>query len=127
MERIIRVATVLGITTLVGLMSIIIANGDLTWTTVGLVVVIALSIGFATGVWAVVHGRFEPNVEIGLTLGILVTAGIAAMILILAGSEVKALLGDLFARGSAWWLIAPVMGTAAIVLLFGLHRSGRRR
>ena len=127
MERIIRVFAVFGITTLVGLMSIVIANGDLTWATAGLVAVVVLGLGFAAGVWAVVHGRFDPAVEVGLTLGILVVAGIAATILLLAGSGIKALLGDLFARGSAWWLIAPVMGTAAIVLLFGLHRSGRRR
>lgn len=127
MERIIRVATVFTITTLVGLSAIIIANGDLTWATAGLVLVIALTLGALMGIWAVVHGQFEQAVEISLTVGIFVAMIGAFAILMVAGSDIKSAFGDMFGDGAAWWLVSPLAGTVAITIMFGLHRNARRR
>lgn len=127
MERIIRVATLFAITTLVGLMAIIIANGDLTWATAGLVLVIALALGALMGIWAVVHGSFEQAVEISLTVGIFVALIVAFAIMVVAGSDIKSAFVDMFGNGAAWWLVSPIAGTLAITLLFGLHRESRRR
>jgi len=127
MERIISVATVFAITTLVGLLAIIIANGDLTWATAGLVLVIALTLGALMGIWAVVHGQFEPAVEISLTVGIFVAMIGAFAIMTVSGSDIKSAFVDMFGNGAAWWLVSPLLGTAAITLLFGLHRNARRR
>lgn len=127
MERIIRILAVFGITTLVGLLSIIIADGKLTWATAGLVLLVALTFGFAAGVWAVVHGRFDSATEVGLTVGIVVVAAVAATVLLYAGSEIKALVTELFGHGAAWWLASPILGTLAITFIFGLHRDVRSR
>lgn len=127
MERIIRVATVFAITTLIGLLSIIIANGDLTWATAGLVLVIGLALGALMGIWSVVHGQFEQIVEITLTTGIFLATIAAFAIVMVAGSAIKSAFVDMFGNGAAWWLLAPLLGTAAIVFLFGLHRDVRRR
>ena len=127
MERIIRIGVVFAITTLVGLLAIVIANGDLTWGTIAMVLLVTFVFGFTAGTWAVVHGQFDHGVAVGLTVGIVTAAIGAFFILLYAGHEVKQALGSVFGNGAAWWLIAPIAGTAAIVLLFGLHRTGRRR
>lgn len=127
MERIIRVATVFAITTLIGLVAIIIANGDLTWATAGLVLVIALTLGALMGIWAVVHGQFEQAVEIALTAGIFVAMISAFAIVMASGSNIKSAFVDMFGNGAAWWLVSPVVGTVVITVLFGLHRSTGRR
>ncbi|HEY0965606.1 MAG TPA: hypothetical protein VGE13_03950 [Candidatus Saccharimonadales bacterium] len=125
MERIIRVATVFAINTIVSILAIVIANGELTWATAGLVLVVALVLGALVGIWAVVHGQFETAVEVGLTIGIFVALIAAFVIAMIAGSDIKKALGDLFEESSAWWLVSPLGGTAAIVFLFGLHRERR--
>ena len=127
MERIIRVATVFAITTLVGLMSIIIANGDLTWATVGLMVIVALIIGLGFGVWTIVHHQFPTMAEIGITVGIV--CGIIGVFVLagIAGKEIYSNLKDVVGAGSAWWLLSPIAGTVAITLTFGLHSKRGRR
>lgn len=127
MERFIRVAIVFAITSLVGLLAILIANGDLTWGTVAMIVFVALVFGLIAGTWAVVHGHFDRGVEVGLTIGIVSMVVIACCIMLYAGHEVKQALASVFGNGAAWWLIAPVAGTVAITVVFGLHREVQRR
>ncbi len=123
MERIFRVGAVLTITILTCLLTIIIANGELTWATAGLVLMIALIIGLAVGTWTVVHNQFPQTAEVGITIGIVVGVIVMFILLLMGGSEIKQACKDLFGDGSAWWLLAPAAGTTAIVLLFGMHKE----
>lgn len=124
MERIIRVGVVLTIVTLTSLLAIVIANGELTWATAGLVLVIALVLGLIVGTWTVVHTQFPQAAEVGITIGIVVGVIIVFVVLLMGGTDIRQAFEDLFEDGSAWWLAAPAVGTAAIVAYFGLHKKG---
>lgn len=124
MERIIRVGVVLTIVTLTSLLAIIIANGELSWATAGLVLLIALMVGLVLGVWAVVHNQFQRTAEILITSGIVVGFIIVVVLLLMAGSDIKEACEDMIQVGSAWWLLAPSGGTALISAYFGLHKKG---
>ena len=126
MERIIRIGVTFLIMLAVGFLSIFIAEGDLSASSIGLVGLVVLTAGLGAGVWAIVHGRFETKVEIALTVGILFAMIIGAMVLLYVGSEIKTILVEMFTERSAWWLVAPVLGTTALTFLLGLHETRRR-
>lgn len=122
MERIIRIAVAFGIMTITSIVAILLASGELTWKTTGLVIFLVAIAGFIAGVWAVVHGRFDRQVEIGLTLGIATVAIIGVVILLFAGASVREGIAALFRDNSPWWLLPPAVGTVIMTFVFGLHR-----
>lgn len=122
MERIMRLAVLYVIIVVTCGLAIVVSNGDLSWGLlwlVGLMLVLGF-IGY--GVWAVVHGQFESNVEYGLTAGILAGMVLAATILLMAGHEIKSAFSGLFQHGGGWWFVVAAAGTAVTSIVFGLHR-----
>lgn len=118
MDAIVRIAVLFAITTVTVVAAILLAAGELNWKTAGLVVFLAICAGAAAGIWAVVHGQFSNSVEVGLTAGIIVLG----VTLLYAGGAVRDMFATLLSDNSPWWLAAPIGGTAAITLTFGLHR-----
>lgn len=117
MERITQSVIVFTVCILIGLLSIMIANGELTWTTASLVLAILLIGGFVAGVWTVVRGHFPTSVEIGLTVSIVALAVIFAVLMTIAGTDIRDALGDTFNDGSAWWPAAPLIGGVCLSVL----------
>lgn len=125
MERIIRIGTVFVIVTLACLLAIITADGNLTWGTGGLVLLILFIIGMIVGVWTVVHGSFPTPVEIGLTVGIVILGLLIMILAAMAGAEMLAALTNLVTSATVLWLLWPVVATVALCLLLGLHKKPR--
>lgn len=117
MERIIRVSVVFTVCILIGVLSIVIANGKLTWATAGLVLVIVLGLGAVIGVWAVVHGQFPTAVEAGLTVGIVVIGITLLSLAMFAGADIRNVLKEVFDDASAWWLAVPIIGATGLSVL----------
>ncbi|HEY1085101.1 MAG TPA: hypothetical protein VGE34_00060 [Candidatus Saccharimonadales bacterium] len=119
MERIIRITIVFGISFLVGLLSILSANGNLTWKSAGMVGAIVLIVGFIVSVWAVVHYQFPVVVE----MGIVAMAVIGVVVMLFAGGELRDGLKTVFDGSSSWWLAWPLVGGTLLSVLF---ERGRR-
>ncbi len=121
MERIIRMAVLFGIVTVSCFFAIIIARGSLTWSTIGIICLVALVIGFGVGVWTLVHNTFSRPVEIGLTIGIICLAMVILFLVAATGREMFYMVSRMIGNYTAWWLVAPAIGTGAISAVFGLH------
>lgn len=117
MERITRVSGLFTTAFFIGLLSIVIANGELTWATGKLVLAIVLAAGFIAGVWAVVHGHFATPIEIGLTIGIVVIGIVVVGLAMVAGHDILNTFKKAFSDGSAWWLVVPIVGMVPLALI----------
>lgn len=117
MERITQSIIVFTVCILIGLLSIIIANGELTWTTASLALAVMLIGSFVAGVWTIVRGHFSTSVEIGLTVAIVTLAVIFTGLMTIAGTDIRDALGDTFNDGSAWWPAAPLIGALYLSVL----------
>lgn len=126
MERIMKIGTVFIIVTLACLLAIITADGNLTWGTGGLVLLILFIIGLVVGVWTVVHGSFTTPVEIGLTIGIVILGLLILALAAMAGREMLDALEDLVTSATVLWLVWPLVATGVLSMVLGLHKRPRR-
>jgi hypothetical protein len=124
MEHITRIGMLFGVITLTSLFAIILANGELMWATIGLMLLFVLIVALGVGLWTLIHNTFPAPVEIGLTIAIIAALIAVLMVVALAGREIFDALAGVVGNHTAWWLIAPLIGTAAIRMIFGV---GRRR